>query len=68
MISHHRLLLGITCGLTASGVLLGASTARADSDHQASRWRNVQIVADGFITGMQLHPTERGRAGTQSTR
>ena len=40
--------------------MLGASTARADSDHQAYGWRNVQIVAGGFITGIQFHPTEPG--------
>lgn len=60
MISLHRWLPGIACWLGACGVLLGVSTAYADPDHQAYRWQNVQIVAGGFITGIQFHPTEPG--------
>lgn len=63
MILPTRLLLGITSACAICAGLLGASVACAGADPEgAYRWRNVQIVGGGFITGIQFHPAEPGLA------
>jgi photosystem II stability/assembly factor-like uncharacterized protein len=43
------------------GLLVITSRAHADSNGPY-RWKNVQIVGGGFITGIQFHPKEPGLA------
>src|SRR5450631_152345 len=50
-------------GLIAAlcGIVLCAAVPRAHAESDGPyRWKNVQIIGGGFITGIQFHPKEPG--------
>src|SRR5579862_7854731 len=56
--------VGLWVALCGIAWVAALPAARAQSDapfrDESYRWRNVQIVGGGFITGIQFHPREPG--------
>ena len=56
--------MGLWVALCGMAWVAALPAARAQSDapfrDESYRWRNVQIVGGGFITGIQFHPREPG--------
>jgi photosystem II stability/assembly factor-like uncharacterized protein len=55
---RHFLALGTGTALAASSAATASAAAPAGAAHY--RWRNVEIVGGGFVTGIVYHPAKRG--------
>ncbi|HWD40954.1 MAG TPA: xyloglucanase [Fimbriimonas sp.] len=52
----------VVCGILAGSSLLGLAKPARVVGEERYRWRNVAVVAGGFVSGIQFHPLQKGLA------